>query len=701
MRYGSVCSGIEAATAAWHHLGWEAAFFSEIEAFPSAVLTHHYPTVPLHGDFTTIEKNQYGKIDLLVGGTPCQSFSVAGLRGGLDDERGNLALEFCRLAQREQPRWIVWENVPGVLSSNGGRDFGSILGALEDLGYGLAYRVLDAQYFGVAQRRRRVFVVGYLGDWRPAAAVLFERHSMSGHPAPSREARKEAARNAAVSTHECGGIGSYNESDVSSPLLRSGADNGHGCEALVTAAGVAGPDLTDTVGTLRTRRPGEGGVQGDFDHIVPVVSPALNTQSGSHHAPDTKAYVAYSIMPMNSGKDYKARETDVAQPIMAGGPVGGNQGGDYIVQAYDILGVPATQGAKPTEVHTALRARAPGQSEASTTTVILQRDNEPTVVPFDTTQVTSPHNYSNPKAGDPCHPLAAGAHPPAIIAFSAKDHGADATEELAPTLRAGGFTGSHQNGGVMPAVAIGFNGDQSEKTRSMGEQKEQAPTLRAGAACHVATTYTAMDDPVPPLMARSSRGGAQTLSPGHQTDGHMVAVAYDHPGRFNNIHGGSGEHRDVMPTLEATNPKQIVAYSDTVRVVSPTITSNYGKQLDSSDTALGPNVVLHSAATPAIGWSEELTASIDLAGTLQRGGSGGRHDGVMEPTSAVRRLTPVECERLQGFPDNFTAIPWRKKGAEDCPDGPRYKALGNSMAVPVMRWIGERIRLVDDLVSLI
>ena len=107
------------------------------------------------------------------------------------------------------------------------------------------------------------------------------------------------------------------------------------------------------------------------------------------------------------------------------------------------------------------------------------------------------------------------------------------------------------------------------------------------------------------------------------------------------------------------------------------------------------------AYEPAIGWSEELTASVDLAGTLQRGGSGGRHDGVMEPTSAVRRLTPVECERLQGFPDNFTAIPWRKKGAEDCPDGPRYKALGNSMAVPVMRWIGERIHLVDDLVSLI
>jgi DNA (cytosine-5)-methyltransferase 1 len=187
MRYGSVCSGIEAATVAWHGLGWEPAFFSDIEKFPREVLAHHYPDVPLHGDFTTIEENQYGSIDLLVGGTPCQSFSVAGLRKGLDDDRGNLSLEFIKLAQRERPRWVVWENVPGVLSSNGGRDFGSFLSALGQSGYGFAYRVLDAQYFGVAQRRRRVFVVGYFGDWRRAAAVLFERESLRGNPAPSRE----------------------------------------------------------------------------------------------------------------------------------------------------------------------------------------------------------------------------------------------------------------------------------------------------------------------------------------------------------------------------------------------------------------------------------------------------------------------------------------------------------------------------------
>ena len=191
MRYGSVCSGIEAATVAWHPLGWSPAWFSEIDPFPCAVLAHHYPTVPNLGDMTKItgaDLDRAGAIDLLVGGTPCQSFSVAGLRRGLADPRGNLALVFLGLLDRARPRWVVWENVPGVLSSAGGRDFGAFLGALGELGYGWSYRVLDAQYFGVAQRRRRVFVVGHLGDWRRACAVLLERSSLRGDPAPSREA---------------------------------------------------------------------------------------------------------------------------------------------------------------------------------------------------------------------------------------------------------------------------------------------------------------------------------------------------------------------------------------------------------------------------------------------------------------------------------------------------------------------------------
>ena len=187
IKYGSLCSGIEAATVAWDDLGWQPQFFSDIEKFPNAVLDHHYPNVPNYGDMTNFGDWPDESINLLVGGTPCQSFSVAGLRGGLDDPRGNLALTYLAIAERYAPRWIVWENVPGVLSSRGGRDFGSFLGALGKLGYGFAYRVLDAQFFGVAQRRRRVFVVGYLGDWRRAAAVLFEPESRRRDTAPSRE----------------------------------------------------------------------------------------------------------------------------------------------------------------------------------------------------------------------------------------------------------------------------------------------------------------------------------------------------------------------------------------------------------------------------------------------------------------------------------------------------------------------------------
>ena len=195
MKYLSVCSGIEAATVAWHPLGWEAVAYSEIEKFPSEVLAHHYPNTPNVGDMTKFKEWNLGtNVDLLVGGTPCQSFSVAGLRKGLDDPRGNLMLTYLAIADKYRPRWLVWENVPGVLSSNGGKDFGVFLGALGELGYGFAYRILDAQYFGVAQRRRRVFVVGYLGDWRAAAAVLFERHSLSGHLAPSREKREDPAK---------------------------------------------------------------------------------------------------------------------------------------------------------------------------------------------------------------------------------------------------------------------------------------------------------------------------------------------------------------------------------------------------------------------------------------------------------------------------------------------------------------------------
>ena len=201
MRFLSICSGIEAASMAWEPLGWRAHAFAEIEAFPSAVLAERHPGIPNWGDMTKFREWPDAAIDLLVGGTPCQSFSVAGLRKGMADPRGNLALTYLAIADRYRPEWLVWENVPGVLSSNEGRDFGAFLGGLGELGYGFAYRVLDAQYVrvdgferAVPQRRRRVFVVGHSGDWRRAAAVLFEPESLSGNPPPRREAGQGIAR---------------------------------------------------------------------------------------------------------------------------------------------------------------------------------------------------------------------------------------------------------------------------------------------------------------------------------------------------------------------------------------------------------------------------------------------------------------------------------------------------------------------------
>ena len=192
LRYGSVCSGIEAASVAWKPLGWDCAFVSEIDKPASALLAHHYTDVPNFGDMTQFKDWPDEPIDILVGGTPCQSFSIAGMRRGLDDPRGSLMLTFGAIARRYRPTWILWENVPGVLSSNGGRDFGAFLGMLGECGYGFAYRTLDAQYFGLAQRRKRVFVVGYLGDWRPAAAVFLERHCLRGDSSPRRQAGKAA-----------------------------------------------------------------------------------------------------------------------------------------------------------------------------------------------------------------------------------------------------------------------------------------------------------------------------------------------------------------------------------------------------------------------------------------------------------------------------------------------------------------------------
>jgi len=408
VRYLSVCSGIEAASAAWHPLGWTPVAFSEVDKFPSAVLAHHYPDVPNWGDMTKFKEWPDADVDVLVGGTPCQSFSVAGLRKGMDDPRGNLALTYLAIADRYKPTFLCWENVPGVLSSNGGRDFGAILGGMVELGYGVAYRVLDAQFFGVPQRRRRVFVVGHLGDWRRAAAVLFEQHSLQGHPPPSRKARQTAP-------------------------------------------------------TIPSRRTAGGGLRTDFDCDGGLIPEPTIMSSGQANA---------EILEDGTGR------------------------------------------------------------------------------------------------GTPLIP----------VAFSSKDHGADAGD-IAPTLRSMGHDGSHANGGGQVAIAFQANTNGDDGMEVDG----------------ISVTLKSERMPAVAFDLRGREGGAQFKGP-HDTA---------------NIRAASG------------------------------------------------------------GSSRSYVAAMQ-----------------------VRRLTPMECERLQGFSDGYTLVPWRRGMS---PDGPRYKALGNSMAVPCMRWLGERIQMVSDL----
>ena len=507
MKYLSVCSGIEAVSVGWRPLGWEPAMFAEIDPFCCWLLRSRYgASRPLHmpsphdavtrkeakrraaairnivalpaygavinaGDFRRIGKDDVGAIDLLAGGTPCQSFSIAGKRAGLDDARGNLTLEFARLADRLRPLWLVWENVPGVLSIDNGRAFGTFLGMLVELGYGVAYRILDAEHFGVPQRRRRVFVVGHLGDWRVAAAVLLDSACLSGHPPPRGKTRQGVA----------GGV----------------------------EVGPAGGRFTDTAPTI------DAGCKDGFIRNQLGIGVLSSTDEISH-----------CLNAGGMGRQDVETETMIAHVLCADGFDASEDGTGR--------GSPLV----PIAICTA-HTQSNGHGFSNGIAHTLEQRNSQAVA----FNLRGREGGAIPEASSMASIRAAsGGSTNSYIAFSAKDYGADA-DEIAPTLRGMCHDASHANGGGQVAVA--------------------AP-----------------------------------------------------------------------------------------------LTASYGKQVDSSDTSNGPPNILHSGM-------------------------------------AVRRLTPRECERLQGFPDDYTLIEYRGKFAAD---GPRYRALGNSMAVPVMRWIGERIAAVHEIV---
>ena len=299
MRYASVCSGVEAASLAWMPLGWEAVWFSEIEPFPCAVLKERFPDVQNLGDMTKIEGEKYrGTVDILVGGTPCQGFSVAGKQEGLNDPRSALCLAYCRLLETMRPRWFVWENVPGVFSTNGGEDFRAFLQKIDEIGYSCAWRVLDAQYVrvdgyprAVPQRRRRVFIVGHLGaDWRYPASVLFEPGCLPGNTPPRRVKGAGVARSLTAST---GGASGKEQQQT----FISG--DGRPLNAICRAGDMANSETGMEVGTTLLARQyksppfvcagfsgGQGEKAGGIGYEDEVAPTIRSSESGSNQVPD-------------------------------------------------------------------------------------------------------------------------------------------------------------------------------------------------------------------------------------------------------------------------------------------------------------------------------------------------------------------------------------------------------------------------------
>ena len=516
MRYGSVCSGIEAASVAWHPLGWEPQWFSEIEHFPSEVLKYRFPDVPNLGDMTQLNQNPVFNeqpIDLLVGGTPCQSFSVAGLRKGLADPRGNLMLAFLSIADKRRPKWILWENVPGVLSSNGGRDFGTFLTALGNIGYGFAYRVLDAQYFGVAQRRRRVFVVGYLGDWRPAAAVLFESESLQRDSKPSRAKRKETPSDAQGSVRATGFAGNV-ESQVAACLQTT-------CDDYSRADG--------------------------FNTVIEQVVQPVVADTGNSHA--------------------------VMHPI----------------------------------------------------------------------------------------PVLAGEHPQKGVSI-----------DVCPTLPAAMGMGGGHTPLVPHPVAYSFDSLASNSMKSSNPHS----------GCREVETSKTIDTTTP--EPSKNQGGIAIVQP--------ISIAENTIGR-QPMNGGNGNgftEDGPMYTLNATGIHGIA---------QPIAVDWRTAQVDIEMTGtLKTDLAKMSGPCVAVD-AYNQTTNEKTTKTIGSSSSNINHIGGVLQTMAIRRLTPKECERLQGFPDDWTKIPYRNKPADQCPDGPRYKACGNSMAVPVMRWIGTRIQMIENYLN--
>ena len=596
MRYASVCSGVEAASLAWMPLGWEAVFFAEIEPFPCAVLKERFPDVPNLGDMTEIKGEKYhGTVDLLVGGTPCQGFSVAGKQGGLNDSRSALCLAYSGLLETMRPRWFVWENVPGVFSTNQGADFRAFLGKIDEIGYSVAWRVLDAQYVrvdgfprAVPQRRRRVFVVGHLGgDWRYPASVLFEPGCLPGDTPPRRVKGTGAARSLTAST------GGTSGKEQQHTFIRGDGRplNALGVDGLVMDAEFwNGEDVSTTLteAFADDRMPDKGKL------------PCVICRAGDMANAETGVNVGTTLL----ARQYKS------PPFVCA-----HETGQGYWQDGDIAGT----------------LRAEGENKPSRPSNII------------------------------CAGFSGGQ--------GEKAGGIGYEDEVAPTIRSA-ESGSNQ----VPDVVCHENHDAPLAFRWAASPSQGLPI--GVDYCHT-------------LMANRN-GEPAVCYENHAQDSRIKPCGECSP----QINAKSGTGGGNLPLVQECFPINSMVIGKNVKVGDRQTTGigNAGDPLPTISSAhhhaiaVAENIIGRKENTGANGTG----AQVELAYTQNA-------TGVMRVSvnTSVRRLLPVECERLMGFPDNYTRIPWRGKPAEDCPDSPRYKACGNSMCVNVMRWIGMRIENLE------
>ena len=690
MRYLSTFSGIEAASVAWEPLGWEPVGFSEIDPFASAVLAHRFPNVRNYGDVTKHESWGVvrGSVDLLVGGSPCQAFSVAGLRKGLDDPRGQLTLVYLQLAARLRPRWIVWENVPGVLSADGGRAFGAFLGGLAELGYGFAWRVLDARHFGVPQRRRRVFLVAHdSGDWERCATVLLEPEGVRGDHPPSGKAGQEASRGAGCGP-DVGGVQyggtEQSVSDTVTAKWSKGSGGPSGSECGLYVAHPSHPDVAPCVdgqtgGTTLCNQAVDSGA------FIPM------TWASSSHAQYAQGIGTIRAAGGDLGGGSETLVTAIQGNLIGrdvGGPegVGVSSSGDmYTLTTADVHGVaipiqdgvaaekgqnglgvgdegdPAytmdTRGAQAIAYRKAKRAQSVNDDETW-----VEAETANTLNGFDVGDVRTTHAV--------CYGV---------------DSEFNAVQDGMGTLKREGQGGTQQ--------FVAFAQNQRGEVRDLGDQTGALSGPGTHQTTHVAVAVDLYNQTIDGDIAAtvtSAVGGTNTSGPkviGFAENFHAIKVTDEVPCMTTSgcsptqNAGGFGILEAVaFKTGNSAKARSIGASSEN----APTLAS-----------AAGGNTV------PAIAFSSNMSEpdirTDDCSPCVKLGGHGGGNPpAVLRSPMIVRRLTPIECERLQGFPDDWTRIPYRKKDSESCPDGPRYKALGNSMAVPCMAWIGRRIQLLEE-----